>query len=428
VKKFKTVAATLLATSMLAGQSAAAQKPQIKIQTQMVAPKASIIQSIRPNIVRPGVQVRVNRDRLRKKAPQADGQADALPGAAAAPVKAPAATALIPPKRLPQPRPDFEERAGDIADLAGIDGIGEINPDDLRVATNPHGAVGRLGDFGLPGEPEEDQQGARPGPSGPFGRLGGNDSIWNDPRGAMGSAIPNPAGENSHGKDAPETAPGVRVTPGSIAAAIGGVASGSDNGDHVFEDEDGSATGRPGGRFQFNGSGGADGEYQSEIYTNEDRETGDKTTVIIDADGRTIENIHPNGDRSASRTEGGDIVEYDYGTAPRHVETAPVVFDNAGPKDTGVNKLENPDYVGGGGYIPVNCGSVECNASRKGKAGLRLSDGMVRALTDPEHSAAGPRNGAAPIVTRNDLLSQYDPEFNGGGGPTPIDKPRIQSD
>ena len=88
----------------------------------------------------------------------------------------------------------------------------------------------------------------------------------------------------------------------------------------------------------------------------------------------------------------------------------------------------NPDYVEGGGYIPVNCGSVGCNESRKGKPGLRLSDGMVRALTDPEHSAAGPLTGANPIVSQHDLLSQYDPDFNGGGGPTPIDKPRIQSD
>jgi hypothetical protein len=433
MKSLKTLAtgvgATMLATSMLTGFTAAAPKPVINPKMHVVAPKPVMIKPIRPTITRPHVRVRVNRDLLEKKADRDDGQAEALPRSVSQPHRKKGVAAMLPLQRLPKPRPEFEDALKDIRDVINADGVSGADPDEIQVATIPHGSNGPLGDFGLPGQ--DGDTGKAPGggqTSGPLGGMPGNDNMWNDPYGAIGSDIPNPAGENSHGKDTPETAPGVRVTPGSIAAAIGGVASGSDNGDdHSFVDENGSATGRPGGRFQFNASTGEDGEYQSEIYTNEDRQTGVKTTVIFDRDGRTIEVIHPNGDRSASRTEGGEIVENDYETAPRHVETAPVVFDNAGPKDTGVNKLENPDHVAGG-YVPVNCGSVGCNESRKGKPGLRLSDGMVRALTDPEHSAAGSRTSAEPIVTQYDLLSQYDPEFNGGGGPTPIDKPRIQSD
>jgi hypothetical protein len=401
MKSLKTLAtgvgATMLATSMLTGFTAAAPKPVINPKMHVVAPKPVMIKPVRPMLARPHVKVRVNRDLLEKKADQDDDQADALPRSVGQPNGKKGVAAMLPPQRLPKPRPDFEDRAGDIADMAGIEGIGEIDPDALRVATNPHDPDGAFGGV-LPGAGEDEQQ-AGSDPTGPFGRLGGDDSVWNDPRDGMGSTIPNPAGESSHGKDTPETAPGVRVTPGSIAAAMSGVAGTvtlplhkETSGDRVSVLQFGSST-----------------------YTEKTRIDGSST--------QTLDERQPDGaiDRNVQETdENGSQTHTNIYIGPDGEATS--------SGEVPVNELRNPDYAEGGGYVPVNCGSVGCNESRKGKPGLRLSDGMVRALTDPEHSAAGPRNGAAPIVTQHDLLSQYDPEFDGGGGPTPIDKPRIQSD
>ncbi|HMB46881.1 MAG TPA: hypothetical protein VKN63_01260, partial [Afifellaceae bacterium] len=302
--------------------------------------------------------------------------------------------------RLPRPRPDFADAADDIKDAIGADGLAEINPDDMRVTTNPHSAGGRLGDFGLPGAGEEEQQATASGPSGPFGGMGGNGSMWNDPRGAIDSSILNPAGANSHSKDAPSAFGGLSVKSvrvSDINPAGEKDPKVSDTGWRTFSDSRGSfwtrsiTTTYP------------DRSSVSEVYTESDGDLIQEVT-ITDPDGNydtTVTVYDENGDQ---------VGEPDYSTG------------------TIVTELRNPDYTDGGGYVPVNCGSVECNESRKGRPGLRLSDGMVRALTDPEHSAAGPRNGVAPIVTQHDLLSQYDPDFTGGGAPTPIDKPRIQSD
>ncbi len=391
------IGAALLTSSMLTTFAAAAQKPVINPKMQIVAPKPVMIKPVRPTIARPHIKVRVNRDLLEKKADQDNGQAGALPRSASRGHGKKDVAAMLPPQRLPKPRPDFEDQAGDIADAAGIEGIGEIDPDALRVATNPLDPDGAFGGL-LPGAGDDEQQ-ADSDPTGPFGRPGGGDSMWNDPRDRMGSTIPNPAGESSHSKDAPETAPGVRVTPGLIAAAMGGVAGTVTLPLHKETSGDRVSV------LQFSSS----------TYTEKTRRDGTSTQILDERqpDGAIDRNVQET-DEDGSQTHTNIYIGPD--------------GEAASSGEIPVHELRNPDYVEGGGYIPVNCGSVGCNESRKGKPGLRLSDGMVRALTDPEHSAAGPRTGADPIVSQHDLLSQYDPEFAGGGEPTPIDKPRIQSD
>jgi hypothetical protein len=423
MKTFKIIAtglsATMLATTMLTGAAIAAPKPQVKVNV----PKINMIKPVRPNIARPRFQVRVNKDRFEKKSGQDDLQADKLPSLGGQQRKRPAVAALTPPKRLPQPRPEFEEQAKGIKDMIGAEDIGDIDLDDLRVATNPHGSEGPLGDFGLPGNGEDEQQVAA-GTSSPFGSMGGNDSMWNDPRANVDFAALNPVGPNSHSKDVPDTAPGVRVTPGSIAGAMAGVA-GKGAGKDPEPDKQGDTVGSkqaplrtPGERREYDSADGS-----SHIVETVHQEGSDIVIIrqIENAMGTNVLNryMHEDGTRSdffRFHSGWGWSQEFDAQGRP-----GPVRY-------YGIAELRDPDHAGGGGYVPPNCGSVECNESRKGKPGLRLSDGMVRALTDPEHSAAGPRNGAAPIVTQTDLLSQHDPDFNGGGGPTPIDKPRIQSD
>ncbi|HSM43339.1 MAG TPA: hypothetical protein VK862_21525 [Afifellaceae bacterium] len=418
------IGAALLTSSMLTGFAAAGPKPVINPKMQVVAPKPVMIKPVRPMIARPHIKVRVNRDPLEKKADQDEGQAEALPRSASRAQGKKGVSAMLPPQRLPKPRPDFEDALKDIRDAIGADGVSGADPGELQVATIPHGSDGPLGDFGLPGQ--DDDTGKAPGggqTSGPFGGMPGNDNMWNDPHGAIGSDIPNPAGDNSHSKDAPDTAPGVRVTPGTIAAAMGAVA-GKDDKDPSAGKQESSTGGKqfgladPGSSREYDSDDGS--SHIVETYSQE----GDDFVIV-----RTIENDA--GTNILIRTMHGDGSRTDYfrfasgwgWTQERDAD------GQVGPvRYFGVAELRNPDDAGAGGYVPVNCGSVGCNESRKGKPGVRLSDGMVRALTDPEHSAAAPRNGAAPIVTQHDLLSQYDPDFSGGGGPTPIDKPRIQSD
>lgn len=392
------VGATMLATSMLTGFAAAAPKPVINPKMQVVAPKPIMIKPVRPMIARPHVKVRVNRDLLEKKADQDDGEAEALPRSAGQPNGKKSVAAILPPQRLPKPRPDFEDQAGKIADMAGIEGIGEIDPDALRVATNPLDPDGAFSGL-LPGADDDEQQPGPSGPTSPFGRPGGNESAWNDPRDGMGSTIPNPAGESSHSKDAPETAPGFSVKTVTV--------------------HDADLTGEKPSKGSDTGwQPGPNGSMRRTIITNTSSSNRTEHYMRENPDGTSAYHL------VTSYSDGGYVSATTWYDEDGN-ETASVIESSQG---TGVAELRNPDDAGGGGYIPVNCGSVECNESRKGKPGLRLSDGVARALTDPEHSAAGPRTSAEPIVTQHDLLSQYDPEFAGGGEPTPIDKPRIQSD
>ncbi len=402
------IGAALLTSSMLTGFAAAAQKPVINPKMQVVAPKPVMIKPVRPTIARPHIKVRVNRDLPEKKVDQDDGEAEALPRSVSQPNGKKGIAAMLPPQRLPKPRPDFEDALKDIRDAIGADGVGGADPDELQVATIPHGSDGPLGDFGLPnpddeaGQAQDDSQG-----TGSFANAPGGDSMWNDPRGAIDNDILNPAGDNSHSKDAPSVFPGARVDTGSL---LDGLASDGDEPD--AEGDSPNVTHHTEGDVTVTKRAYSDGHV---VITKSE-------TINRQSDGEPIGvastgfSTYPNG---YLRMDFNQVDNFSTGESHRDQR-------RHGPITT--EWKSNPDYVEGGGYIPVNCGSVGCNESRKGKPGLRLSDGMVRALTDPEHSAAGPRTGADPIVSQHDLLSQYDPEFAGGGEPTPIDKPRIQSD
>jgi hypothetical protein len=459
MKALKTIAtglsATMLATTMLAGAANAAPKPQIKFNTPMVAPKANIIKPIRPNIARPLVQVRVNRDRLQPKA----GQDDDPAGNNVAPSARQSGKAVIailtPPARLPQPRPEFEDQANDIKDMIGADGLGDINPDDFRVGLNPHDPDGALAGLGLPGTGDEagDRFGENNAPTGPAaGTPGGSGGPWDNVEPGIGD-VGNPVGGNSHGKDAPDTAPGVRVTPGSIGAIIRGIASGPSSTTPGEQTEERTLTRRPSETTTVSMS-------DSETVTK--RDSGDGNVVVTTTrtgNGRVTE--------STTQYINGEIQTREVWTAYNNGTRTHVYFNyNSGrvflqhtgiqdrswmfaqPRgDTGtyqprhrlqltdVWKLYDPDYVEGGGYVPPNCGSYECNKARQRQAnpGLALKeakDGATKVFPGPDGGNTAPTNGGEPIVSQHDLLSHYDPDFDqaGGGDGVRNAPPRIQSD
>jgi len=411
MKPFKIIAtglsATMLATTMLAGAANAAPKPNIKFNTPMVAPKVNIIKPIRPNIARPTVQIRVNRNRLQPKAGQDDNQAGNAGAPAAQPRSKAVIAALIPPQRLPQPRPEFEKQADDIKDMIGADGIGDINPDDFRVGTNPQDPDGVLAGLGLPGyENPENGSGENNGPSGPAG--GTPDGFGNVEPGIGG--VGKPIGSNSHGKDAPGIAPGVRVTPESIASAAAGVSADGPVRLPIVKDTGGVRTEGP---HQF-GNG--------LVYTGKFRPDGTstETTDLTQPDGaidRVVNETHEDGSRTTSNIYIGPDGEAATGG------------------EVPVNELHDPDYVEDGGYVPPNCGSSECNRERERQAnpGLAVKEAQgksTQVYPGPEGAADhGRNNGGEPIVSQHDLLSHYDPDFDqGAGGGIQNAPPRIQSD
>ena len=383
----------------------------IKIGSQtMVKPSVKVASKINPRpVVRAPVKVRANNRVISSRSAddggdqtQADNHPPQTSEAKFHPKVTPANAKPNPPAPLPVPRPSNLEKFADeggllnMIDLTGLDSL------DLGIAVNLHDPDDLLGglpwnqdeaednnpfgenddEFAGPGESEFGKPGLKPGAD----ELSGLGSGW---------ALFNPAGPNSHTRAAPST--GLRVTPGSIGAAMGGVASGTDNGDHHIDDEDGTHTGRPGGRYTFDDSRGDDGLWDSWIVTHENPETGDKVVVFHDADGRTIERTHANGDRSAHRipADPDEEWEMDYEEAPGDGKAA----------DT--TKLYDPDSVEGGGWVPPWLAEEPKALHETSVAG---PGGLPPA---PDEATGDGQRDVERTVTVSDLLERYDPDTKG---------------
>jgi hypothetical protein len=406
---------TLLSTTVAAvvalcapGAVAPASAGGIKVQSIKVRPM------VRPHIrpITPRARIRVLTKRLAKKKQEQNKQKNQNAAQTTVSRKVIAAKSVpLPDVPLPRPKPDLADAmntAGPSKEQASE--LGQIK--HLKEAIEASKGVSELAlvnhPLGLPdplnpedGHDAHDPRQDNPAPGGPGFVTPGGAQFGDTLTGAGVDSALFAFLDNSHGT-APRNTPGNKtvdaaeqalgVTPGKIAAAIGGVASGDDDeaatlpvynskntrGDVVHWDYWSSPSENAAGATEF-------------------KFRADGSSTIIQDTYRDVD-----GDGTAERH---DRIVTEYGQNGERSETLPTV-----------NELRNPDDAGGGDH-PFHW------LKEKPKTMLDVISGIGPGAMpqDPGSSQPVQSTSATPIVSRQDLVSKYDPDSaNGGGTRTPL--------
>ena len=386
----------LLASAASAVLALSAQGAATPVYAQAnIKPKVKVAPKARIRVVKPRVRIRVDTKRLaKKKQNSANGQQPT-------PTVATHTTSRLPrTASMPKPTADLtkglpEDKAAELAqikelreaveqsksiaslDVVGVSlGLGDpLNPDENQSEENPaDGEAPQTGGSGLT-PPGSDQFGN------PLAGAGVDHAAFGFLANSNGTAPRNSSG--SRAADAAKDAVG--VTPGRIASAIGGVAS-TDT-------------------VQY-GQGG-DKNYQYEMfsgnarYVNRGTELADGTYMVehlsYSPDGETYEwHLYRNSEDTSPENE---------------IDGGSVRYDND------VAELRNPDYVDGGGKHPFYWLDKPQETLLDRVAGFGPG-GLPPA---PDGTQPPGHNGGTPIVSKDDLVSNYDPDSSQKGSrPTPI--------
>ena len=91
------------------------------------------------------------------------------------------------------------------------------------------------------------------------------------------------------------------------------------------------------------------------------------------------------------------------------------------PVEVGTTELRNPDHVQGAN---PNCRTISCIVNGEKPKGLQMADvknGGTRVYPGPQDAIPSGSNNGAPMVTQNDVLERYDPDFQTNDQPQEID-------
>lgn len=378
-------------------------------------------------IARPQIVVKVRTDRLVSKASK-----DVSQGAPSRAQRSRRTAVAVPtpPAHFPRPRPDLFDEFSDQDNRSAIIDLAGIDPDDLRIGTTPHDPDKIQGGLPWTEGDEESEFGEADVPDEPAG--GSPDGFGDDgKRLGIGPELDNPVGDNSHGRDAPETAPGVRVTTETIARAAAGVAS-----DPPTTTPGEQTEARRGVRTTPQTT--TTSRSGNETVTKTDDGHGNvtiKTTRIGDGGVSETEDQYLNGglqtrDIWTARSDGTRTHSYwNYNTGMASVQQTGMQdrtwrfqpergsHRRRGPIAT--TWKTDPDSGYGGGWVPP---WMEQNQKTLAEVVNGIGPGGLPPA--PEHADQGTANNTQqPIISQHDLLANNDPDSQTGGtvSHTPID-------
>ena len=386
---------TALAALLVATPGIVTPQAEAKMKAANIKPRIKV--------VRPKVRIRLNTKQLTAKTqngPTSQNTAARTTNKTVKPTTAFTNSALL-QQRSASDRFAFENQSPNfsaaIKELEGVIGVDDLGGTDISgLADLDVAALDPL--LGIPGLGTSDETGNSPIPPGFESRLVDPSTVGGVDSGIFGFI------SNTHKGDTPDTGH-VAVTPGSIGSAVGGVAGDKDN--------EGSASRRtPYGNFRGSQEGhrtdhrGEDKGYRV-FWTDPDgtqhmelrvvssdggdhtRHTETTPATVTTRDGNTYTTtVQEPGSTETTGETGGDEDNAQVVRTGSHIESD---AGDTQTEDTSTTELRNPDAPGGE-YIPVYCGSHECNEARKGHrlGPNEVTAGGTRALpADPAGNQGG---------------------------------------
>lgn len=392
-----------VAMAFLAVTPQGAVTPALGAQMK-IKPKVKVAPKPRIRVIKPRVRVRVNTKHL---APKKQGGEE---NSSAVTTRAPRATQQVPrvmalPLRKPQLGDESKvpgDKTSELSQIEGLKDAMEASEGMIEVATI--GATFNLPD---PLNPHEDEQAnasdtANPSVDGSAVVPPGSSQLGDPLNGAGPDSDAFGFLENSH-RTAPRNTPGSKtgdaaknalgVTPGRIAAAIGGIASGDDDDaatlpvytgkdtrtDEVHRDywANERANGSTMFKFRADGSSTIVQDIYGDLGGDPDTDLHDRRVIEIDGEGQRTET-----EFDTSRVD--ELRDPDSAPGGNH----PFHWLE-GPRETILDVIAG---IGPGGFQP-----------------------------GPGESQSVSWSLSAPVISQHTLISNYDPDSTrSGGAPTPI--------